>query len=161
VGPLSHRRGFTLLEVLVVVAILALAAGIAAVTLTSDPRGAGLREARRFAGALEYAANRAQWSNETLGVSADGRGWRFWRRADDARWLPLDDDDVLAPRTLAADHTLTPYAYAGQRVAPDALIPLRPTGRNEPYAFALAAAGTNWLVAADPLNRVAVTGEAP
>jgi general secretion pathway protein H len=151
-------RGFTLVEVLVVVVILAIAAGVATVALSTDPRGAAQREARRFAGALEYAAARAQWRNETLGVSVDGHGWRFWRRDDEsARWLPLADDDVLVARALEADHTLFPLAYAGAPVAPDALLPLRPSGRNEPYAFVLAGGGTQWIVAADPLNRVAVS----
>jgi len=62
VGPLNaartHRaggrlRGFTLVEILVVLAILAIAGGIAAVLLTPDERSATLREARRFAGAVE------------------------------------------------------------------------------------------------------------
>jgi len=154
--------GFTLVEVLVVVAIIAIAAGVAAVAWRDDPRATAEREARRFAGALEYAAARAQWRNETLGVSADGRAWRFWRRADDsARWLAVADDDVLSPRSIAADHTLVPLAYAGQPLPPDALIPLRPSGRNEPYAFVLDGAGIRLVVASDPLNHVSVVAANP
>ena len=90
--PRHPIAGFTLLEILVVIAILALAAGIAVATVDRDERGALEREARRFAGALEYAAQRAQLRHETLGVSASGGEWRFWRRAADGRWLALSDD---------------------------------------------------------------------
>ena len=49
-----------------------------------------MREARRFAGALEHAATRAQARAETLGASAEGNAWRFWRRdADTGRWQVL------------------------------------------------------------------------
>ena len=63
-----------------VLVILALAGGVAAVALSPDERGVTLREARRFAGALEHAAARAQSRGETLGVSASGGSVRFWRR---------------------------------------------------------------------------------
>ncbi len=72
--------GFTLVEILVVVAIIAITAGLAALAFDGDDRGTTAREAKRFAGALEHASARAQWRAETLGVSADGEGWRFWRR---------------------------------------------------------------------------------
>jgi general secretion pathway protein H len=157
-----HRcRGFTLIEILVVIAIIAVASGLAVVVLDRDERGTAAREAKRLAGALEYAAARAQWRAETLGVSAERSRLRFWRRdAAGERWLPLTDDDVLAPRALPAPFDLAALAYAGQRVPGDALLPLRPTGRNEPYAFVLSSPAWRVVVAADPLNRVRIEGPA-
>jgi len=73
-------RGFTLIEVLVVVAVIAIAAGFVVVNLDGDDRRSAEREATRLAGALEHAAALAQWRSETLGFSADGAGYRFWRR---------------------------------------------------------------------------------
>jgi type II secretion system protein H len=155
-------RGFTLVEILVVLVILALGGGLALLVLDRDERGTAAREATRFAGALQYAAARAQWRNETLGVTAEGRQIRFWRRepAGD-RWLPLTDDDVLAPRLLPEPLTAAALAFAGQRVAAGAVVPLRPTGRNDPYAFALATPAWRVTLASDPLNRVAVEGPVP
>jgi len=69
----SRAAGFTLLEILVVLVILSIAAGLAVVALGSDTRASLRREAQRFGGALEYAASRAQMRNETLGVDAAGR----------------------------------------------------------------------------------------
>ena len=156
VGPSVLRAsGFTLIEVLVVLIVLALAAGVAVVAYDGDERGIATREAQRFAGALEHAAARAQLRAETLGVSAEGDTWRFWRRsATGDTWLPVADDDVLAPRRLPSILVIAPALYAGQPLPADAIVPLRASGRNEPMSFTLHAAQTRINLAADPLNRV-------
>jgi general secretion pathway protein H len=149
--------GFTLLEILVVLAILAIAAGIAVVAVGGDSRATVRREAQRFGGALEYAASRAQWRSETLGVNAGGRDVRFWRRSGDgSTWSLVTDDDVLAAHRLPEPLQLTPLLYAGQPLAPSMIVPLRASGRNEPATFALEGDDAQVLVALDPLNRVAV-----
>jgi len=155
--PGSHG-GFTLVEILVVLVILALAGGLAVLALAPDERGATLREARRFAGALEYAAARAQSRGETLGVSASGGSIRFWRRdPQDSRWRAVDDD-VLVAHALPAPLAAAAVAYAGQRVPGDSIVPLRPTGRNEPFAFTVSSPVWRVALVADPLNRVALDG---
>ena len=155
-----RRHGFTLVEILVVLVIIALVGGLALVTLERDERRLAAREAKRFAGALEFAAARAQARNETLGVSAD-RTIRFWRREPSGeKWLPLDDD-VLGARVLPEPLLATPLSYAGQRIAANTIVPLRASGRNEPFAFALASPAWLVVLAADPLNRVSIDGPVP
>jgi len=155
-----RRHGFTLVEILVVLVIIALVGGLALVTLERDERRLAAREAKRFAGALEFAAARAQARNETLGVSAD-RTIRFWRREPSGeKWLPLDDD-VLGARVLPEPLLATPLSYAGQRIASNTIVPLRASGRNEPFAFALASPAWLVVLAADPLNRVSIDGPVP
>ena len=160
-GPVA-ARGFTLLELLVVVAILAIAGTVATLTSTRDERATLEREARRFAGALEYAALRAQARHETLGVTAlageAGSEWRFLARDDRGRWQSIAGDETLAARSLPAGVRVAPLAYAGRALAADAIVPLRASGRNEPYAFVMSAASFEAIVSADPLNRVDVAG---
>jgi type II secretion system protein H len=154
------RSGFTLVEVLIVVVVIAIASGFVIVNLGGDDRRSAEREAGRLAGALEHAAALAQWKGETLGVSADGTGYRFWRRGADNRWTPVQDDEVLAPRALPAQFAVSPASYAGAPVAADAILPFRPSGRNEPYALLLASPTWSLVVAGDPLNRVQVAAHA-
>jgi general secretion pathway protein H len=157
--PIASRSvGFTLIEILVVLLILAIAAGAAIATVGPDERGTVRREAQRFGGALEYAAQRAQVRNETLGVNAAGGALRFWRRnADGATWTLVRDDDVLAARALPEQVRAGAVSYAGRRLAVGTIVPLRPSGRNEPSTFTLVAGATEVFVALDPLNRVTIS----
>lgn len=163
---MTRRRfaGFTLAEILVVLIVIGVAAGVVYARLESDPRQTLQREGQRLAGALEHAALLAQWKNQTLGVSASGGIYRFWRRytdADGAHWAALSDDDVLAPRALPAPLVATPRVYAGQAVLAESVLPLFPSGRNEPYVIALFSPQWQLLLTADPLNRVALIGPSP
>jgi general secretion pathway protein H len=167
VGPVTARSpararpapGFTLVEILVVIIIIGIAAGIAIASAAPDERDLAMREARRFAGSLEYAAQRAQFRSELLGVSAASHAIRYWRRdtAND-RWLVIDDDDILRSRLLPDPLDAMALAFAGRTVASDAVVPLRASGRNEPFAFVVTTPSSRTIVALDPLNRVSIAG---
>ena len=152
--------GFTLIEILVVVVVIGIGAGLIIVNLDSDDRRAAEREATRLASALEHAAALAQWRNATLGVAAEGRNYRFLRRGTDGQWQALVDDDMLAPRTLPEEIVVRPVSYATAPVAADAVLPFRPSGRNEPYALLLATPAWSVVIAGDPLNRVEIAAHA-
>ena len=159
-----RAAGFTLVEILVVLLVLGLAAGLAYARFESDPRHDVEREGRRFAAAIEHASSLAQWRNQTLGVSAGGAGYQFWRRdhvADGDRWMPLTDDDVLAARALPDGVKAAALQYAGQNVAADAILPLAASGRNEPYTMEISTQEWRALIVADPLNRVALSAISP
>lgn len=163
-GARLRSAGFTLAEVLVVVLVIGLAAGMAYARFDNDPRQTIEREGRRLAAAIEHAASLAQWRNQTLGVSAGGSGYRFWRRdhtADGDQWVPLTDDDVLAARSLADGLTAVATQYAGQVVPPDSILPLTASGRNEPSTMEITSTDWRAFVVADPLNRVVLSGISP
>jgi type II secretion system protein H len=155
--------GFTLAEVLVVIIVIGLAAALTYARLDSDPRGALEREGRRLGAAIEHAALLAQWHNETLGVSATGGSYRFWRRdaANGDEWSALFGDDVLAARALPSAFAAAVRTYAAQPVAADAIVPLRASGRNEPFVIELATAEWHILLFSDPINRVTVSTPSP
>jgi general secretion pathway protein H len=170
VGPLNAKHeasrratstGFTLIEILVVLFVIGIAASLAVVKLSNDDGRDAEREAKRLAGALEHAALLAQWSSETLGVSAEGRTYRFWQRDASDRWNAYTGDEVLAARALPGALWVAPTSYAGAPVPLDAILPFRPSGRNEPYSITLRSPAGQIVVSADPLNRVAFSPLAP
>jgi type II secretion system protein H len=155
----GRLAGFTLAEVLVVLIVIGLAAALVYARYDGDPRGELEREGRRLGAAIEHAALLAQWHNETLGVSAAGGSYRFWRRdaSNGDEWRALSGDDVLAARTLPNSLAAALRTYAAQPVAADAVVPLRASGRNEPFVIELAAAEWHLLLFSDPINRVTVS----
>ena len=95
-----------------------------------------------------------------LGVPRRSASIRYWRRdvAND-RWQLIDDDDILrAAHAARAARRAWPLAFAGRAAASDAIVPLRASGRNEPFAFALATPRWRTVIALDPLNRVSISG---
>ena len=92
-------------------------------------------------------------------VSAEQRVIRYWRRnPESGRWQLVVDDDVLRAHALPDPLDAMALAFAGRVVASNAIVPLRASGRNEPFAFALAAPGWRTVVALDPLSRVSIAG---
>ncbi len=159
---LPPAAGFTLVEILVALAIVAIASSAAWLAWRSGGETSLRREAERLAGAIEYAAQRAQWRHEELAVSAGPGGWRFWRREADRRgWAPVVGDDVLAPHALPEGVAIESATIAGHPAAPGAPMPLRASGRNDPSSYVLVAGEARVRVDADPLNRVAVASVAP
>ena len=116
--------------------VIGIASGIVIANLGGDERRSAEREAHRLAGALEHAA--------AAGAMEERDAGRIGRR----RRVP-----VLAPRRgralERASTTTTSWrrtrcrpaftirlaSYAGAPVADDAILPFRPSGRNEPYAL--------------------------
>jgi len=150
------RAGFTLVEILVVIAIVAIVAALASANLGDDSQRSIEREAKRLAGALEHAAAVAQWQRMTIGVSLEGSVYRFWARDANDSWNAINGDDALAMRVLPQGMTVTALRYGGAPVASNAILPMRPSGRNEPYELVLSSPPLSVVVSADPLNRVAI-----
>lgn len=102
----SKTRGFTLLELLVVVTIIAVMTGAAVLALGRLGAGGDAETtARQVASLIQLAADEAVLSGREIGLHADAEAFRFLVYTGDA-WLPLTDDGNFKPRELPEDVTL-------------------------------------------------------
>lgn len=88
-GPAGHREGFTLVELLMTVAVLGLATG-AVVLSMPDPRRALGEDAERFAARLQVAQEEAILSNRMIAVEVSSLGYDF-SSYDGQAWSSLDE----------------------------------------------------------------------
>jgi general secretion pathway protein H len=96
----SAQRGFTLLELMVVLVIVSIILTFVTLTAGGDPRAEQLqRETRRLAALLEMASEEAVLSSQQLAVRFSEEGYEFLV-LQGGQWLPLSDDPLLRERTL-------------------------------------------------------------
>ena len=92
----GKREGFTLVELMVVIAIVGLVAGVA-VLATPDPEGGLRAEAARFAARAQAAQERAVMDNRPVAIVLRDGGYSFeWR--EEGKWRPLSAKPFVETR---------------------------------------------------------------
>jgi general secretion pathway protein H len=101
--PRTYQRGFTLVELLVVLVVMGIALSMVMVQLMPD-RQAPLRdEAARLALLLENAGLEARASGRMLAWSGEKNSYRFFAKKNIniyKDWVRIDDDSLFRPRIL-------------------------------------------------------------
>lgn len=143
----GRRAGFTLVELLMTVAIIGLAAG-AVVLSVPDPRPSVAEDAERFAARLSRAREEAVLTNRPVAVEATAAGYGF-SVFDGADWSPLTDG---------------PFGQEmwseGVSVAPadPVRVVFDPTGVAEPASLTLSRDGRSSRVDIDGAGEVTIDG---
>jgi type II secretion system protein H len=83
--------GFTLIEVLVVLALVGITLAVAVVNLAHDDRSTLRAEAARLAVALQHARDEAILTNGTIAWVDEGSGYAFVQRGADGAWSTITD----------------------------------------------------------------------
>jgi len=148
VGPRrAGQRGFTLVELMVVVTVIGLASGVAVLAMP-DPRGRVADEAARFAVRVRAAHDIAIVDATPVSLWVTGGGYGFDRRVG-GRWVPMADKPLRVERW--AEGTAARLAVPQLRVTFD------PTGlADRPAELRLErdGQGTGVLIGADGSVRV-------
>ena len=143
-GGARNRSGFTLVELLMTVAILGLAAG-AVVLSVPDPRPSVAQDAERFAARLQRAREEAILSNRAVAVEVSTTGYGF-SVFDGAVWSPLQEGPFRTePRAEGVAVVLTD---------PPLRLAFDPTGAADPAEIALSRDGRRIGVSVDGAGEV-------
>lgn len=94
---LRKQRGFTLLELLVVLVIAGILLGVVTLTALPGQQQALESDAQRIALLMQLARDEAIVRNRPVAFEAQQDRYRFVMR-DDVSWQPLPQDDMLRER---------------------------------------------------------------
>jgi general secretion pathway protein H len=143
-------RGFTLIEVLVVVMIIVVIVGLVGVRLMRGPADIVREESERLALVLSAAREEAILQGRVFAFGAGRESYRFLRLERNGRLKITDGDELLRPTQLPHGITIEALQIEGAgEAALDGLVFL-PSGELPAFRVVLGGAGIRWSVVGAP-----------
>ncbi|HWT71979.1 MAG TPA: type II secretion system minor pseudopilin GspH [Oxalicibacterium sp.] len=148
------QTGFTLMELLLVIAIAGITLGLASLSLGSNDSRALQDDARRVAALMQLASDEAILQNRPILFEADAQRYRFLVRRQGA-WSPLAGDDLLRGRMFSRPPvTLRAVPNGGGDGIVRIVFEPRPVGM--PFLLSLSANAATAGIRADGLGHYTV-----
>lgn len=148
------RRGFTLIEVLAVLLILGLFAGLVSAVTQPDERDLLEGEAERLARLLDLAAAESRLTGKSIAWASDGAGYRFWRLHEDGGWSEVQDNDLLRARSLPRGMAIGDLRVETTRTQEAMRLEFAPYGPAPVFTVRLSLGAEAYTVAASPFGEV-------
>jgi general secretion pathway protein H len=151
----AHPRGFTLLELLVVLVIVGITLGFVSLNAMRGESQALQSEGQRIALLLQLARDEAIVRNRPIAFEAESERYRFLIR-DANQWKPLAQDDLLREREFERSPvavSITP-APAAESNPPRIIFGREPV--DKPFVLTLSSGNSSVSVRADGIGHFVV-----
>jgi general secretion pathway protein H len=119
-------RGFTLLEMLVVLVVASIMLSVATLSLMPSAQSVLRDESKRLAFLMENGAMASQAGGQPLAWSGTGNSYRFWLRTKEGEWVRIERDNLLHPRNLPDTVRIGAVSFNGRSIEPGSLVVLSP-----------------------------------
>ena len=152
----GRRRGFTLVEMLVVLMIMGLFIGLVSTITRPDDRAVLQLEAERLSQLLDFAAMEARLTGKSIAWTADESGYRFWRAGDDANWSEIRDSELLRARTLPQGMVVSRFRVENMRPRGAMRLEFTSQGASLAFAIGMSLGAAHYAVTGSPVGEVRV-----
>jgi len=149
------HRGFTLLELLVVVVIAGITLGFVSLNVVPGQRQAMQNEAQRVALLMQLARDEAIVRNRPIAFEAESDRYRFLVREGNA-WKPLPQDEMLRERQFSRGPIVWSISPAVAAEANPLRIVFGREPVDKPFVLTLTAGDTSVAIRADGIGHFVV-----
>ena len=153
-GACVNTRGFTLIEMLVVLLIMGLLVGLVSAITRPDDRALLHVEAQRLAALLNFAAAQSRLTGKSIAWTANGPGYRFWQFQEDTGWSEARDSDLLRARTLPQGMMISDLWVETMRPQGVMRLEFIPYGPTLSFTIEMSLGAERYAVAASPVGDV-------
>lgn len=144
----SIPRGFTLIEIMVVVLIIGLSAGMVSLAFSPDKAGELEKATDKFLLQIEFVAEQTVLTGEVIGLfmqpvqDRDGERWCYrWRRFRNSSWQSVSEylPDQCFPSQAGVEIIVEdePYEYDPDTTSPRPVLIFYPSGEANRFEIAL------------------------
>ena len=161
-SPIMPRRpwGFTLIEIMVVMVILAIMMTLVSVNFSHDNGRVLGDEANRLAALLEHAQSEAMLTGKPVAWSATSGKYQFWQRGKEGKWDQPSSDELLRERTFPIAIEFGEIRIAGIAIKADERLIFFAGGLNPPFDIVLKFQDKQLTVRGGATGRVSVDDKA-
>ena len=153
-------RGFTLIEIMVVMVILGITLILVSVNFSQDDGRVLTEEANRLAALLEHAQSEAMITGNAVAWSAQNGKYQFWQRGKDGKWDQPSSDEILRARTFSVAIEWGENRVAGNPIKLDDRLIFLAGGLNQPFELKLKYRDKQLTIRGNPTGRVTVDDKA-
>ena len=111
-GQVNRQAGFTLLEILLVIVMIALTSAMVVPSISNVSQGSVSEESKRLRLIMRLAMEESQLSGVPLRWLATEKGWSFEAYGEDGEWLAFDEPP-LTPYRLPQGVRISQVEQAG------------------------------------------------